>query len=247
MSDICREIEDLLPEYVFGTLPVEQRVFIEEHLEGCENCITILEELREVEQGLLYLAQPVEPPAQAKARLMAAIAAGPEPTSWVDRLLRLPFRRIAAFAIVLLLIVTNVALLNQTLTLQDQVESFSRRQETNQTALALASNPNSQVAELEGDNVGGTIVYDPGVSVAVVFVWGLQSLPADQVYQSWLIAPDGVRTSAGLVEANPDSNFVTFTVESSRPLSDYVSFGMTVEPAGGSIAPTGARVLGVEL
>ena len=246
MSDHSKEIEALLPEYVLGTIPAEQRAFIEEHLESCDNCRIILEELLEVEQGLLHLAQPVEPPAYAKARLMAAIAAESESTQWVDRLLRLPFARIGAIAIVLLLIVTNVVLLNQTITLQDQIESLSRKQETNQTALALASNPNSQVAELQGDQVGGTFVYDPGVSVAVVFVWGLEALPSNQVYQSWLISPDGARTSAGLVEANPASNFVTFTVESSGPLSDFVAFGVTVEPAGGSPAPTGAKVLGVD-
>jgi anti-sigma factor RsiW len=46
-SITCREVVELLSDYIDGELPASQRVRVEEHLAGCDGCTTILEELRE--------------------------------------------------------------------------------------------------------------------------------------------------------------------------------------------------------
>jgi anti-sigma-K factor RskA len=246
MSDRCEEVKELLPAYVLDSVSAEQRAFIEDHVDSCEDCLPILDELREVEQGLLHLPDPVEPPAYVKQRLLAAIAAELDQASWSERLFALPLLRATALAAFLLLIVTNLSLLNQTVTLQNRIERLSEEQEINQTALALSTYPNARIAEIDGDQVGGTFVFDPDIRLAVAYVWGLPSLPSDQIYQAWLISPDGARMNAGLVDADPEARFITFVVEGPSALSDFIGFGMTIEPSGGSDSPTGPRVLGVE-
>lgn len=246
MDDRCEEIKVLLPAYALGASSSDERELIEGHLEACSDCRSLLSELREVEQGLMHLAEHVEPPTYVKQRLLDAITAEPEKASWTDRIFTLPLVRLAATAAILLLVVTNVVLLNKTVTLQTRIEKLSEEQETSRIGLALASYPNARVAEIEGDQVGGTFVFDPEVRLAVAYIWGLSSLNSDQAYQAWLISADGARTDAGLVEADPEAKFITFVVEGPSPLSDFVGFGMTIEPSGGSDSPTGDRVLGVE-
>lgn len=246
MSDQHEEIQSLLPEYALGIVPDEQSAAIEEHLATCRECAAILEEYREVERGLLQLSEPVEPPKRIRARLIEATASKPESTSWFDRLLPQVRSRIAVSAILVLLVISNLLLLNQTLSLQDQIERLSEKQQTSEVALAIANYPNAQIAGIEGEGVGGTFVYDPGLRFAAAYVWGLSELTSEETYQAWLISADGSRTDAGLVQADPDSRFVMIIVQSPSPFSEFVGFGMTIEPAGGSEAPTGEKVLGVE-
>jgi len=42
----CREIVELMTEYLDGALAPDRRVRFEEHLAGCEGCRAYLEELR---------------------------------------------------------------------------------------------------------------------------------------------------------------------------------------------------------
>jgi anti-sigma-K factor RskA len=65
--------------------------------------------------------------------------------------------------------------------------------------------------------------------------------PAHQ-YQLWLIQ-DGQRTSGAVFSVNPEG-YGSVWVSSPQPLANYSAFGVSIEPAGGSLAPTGARVLG---
>ena len=46
-SITCREVVELLNDYLEGELPEPQRVRLDEHLRGCDGCTTILEEFRE--------------------------------------------------------------------------------------------------------------------------------------------------------------------------------------------------------
>ena len=42
----CREVAEVLTDYLEGALPVEQRVALEQHLLLCEGCTNFLEQLR---------------------------------------------------------------------------------------------------------------------------------------------------------------------------------------------------------
>jgi anti-sigma-K factor RskA len=69
-------------------------------------------------------------------------------------------------------------------------------------------------------------------------------LGSDQQYQLWLVLDDE-RTSGGVFSVDY-YGYGAMVIHAPRPLNEYTSFGVTVEPAGGSPAPTGEKVLGGE-
>jgi anti-sigma-K factor RskA len=70
----------------------------------------------------------------------------------------------------------------------------------------------------------------------------LPALPADKVYQLWVIAPDRPPVNAGLLA--PDaSGHATLFFELPADLPPPAVLAVTVEPAGGVPAPTGDKVL----
>jgi len=59
----CREVVEILNDYLEGELPEPQRVRVEAHLAGCVGCTTILDEFRETIRltGVLTVEQLTEP------------------------------------------------------------------------------------------------------------------------------------------------------------------------------------------
>jgi anti-sigma-K factor RskA len=102
-----------------------------------------------------------------------------------------------------------------------------------------------QVQQVRGTDAApeaaGVLIQDPAGEGSVLIVTGLSSLPAGMEYQVWrIIGPDVAPIGAG-----------TFRVLDSRVLlvpvaagfSPTETIGVSVEPAGGSPAPTGEIVL----
>ena len=64
-------------------------------------------------------------------------------------------------------------------------------------------------------------------------------------YQLWLIR-DGKRTNGGVFSVN-GTGYGVLEVAADQPLENFQTFGITVEPLGGSPGPTGKKVLGGSL
>lgn len=85
----------------------------------------------------------------------------------------------------------------------------------------------------------GNLLYDPGDGLAMVYVDGLPPLAADQAYQLWMLKgtePSPSETFA--VDADGDASMAM-----EGDLSEYDAVALTIEPAGGSAAPTSAPIL----
>lgn len=85
----------------------------------------------------------------------------------------------------------------------------------------------------------GAVLFDPASGQATLVASGLPVLPAGQVYEAWVIA-DGVPVPAGLFASDasgPTVHPVTAPARGAR------TFAVTIEPAGGTPAPTGPMVL----
>lgn len=63
-------LDDILPEWLLGTLEPARRDAVARHLEGCARCRAELARLAPAVDALGALVPPVEPPAAALARLM---------------------------------------------------------------------------------------------------------------------------------------------------------------------------------
>jgi anti-sigma factor RsiW len=67
----CREVIDLLTDYVEDALPAEERRRVEAHLANCDGCTTYLEQVRETIRLTGMLTEEQVPDGE-KRRLLAA-------------------------------------------------------------------------------------------------------------------------------------------------------------------------------
>lgn len=145
----------------------------------------------------------------------------------------------------------------QVVALQTDLESAQTENETlqqiNQTLQSQLTTSDRQLAVLA--NTLHTIPLAgqeaaPGASGAlyvghnesVLVLSGLAVLPEEQTYQLWLIPADGDPLPSGLLavqQPNVDSLTITLPDDASK----YAAVGVSIEPAGGSDAPTGPIVL----
>jgi anti-sigma-K factor RskA len=249
MEETCQAIEAMLAEYALNTLDAAAKKKVEDHLEVCTDCRKALAEYQGIADSLLFAIPPVEPPAPLRARLLKATLPPTSDPSWWNRwrgwLPRLVLA--ASAAAILVLMVINISLLNSTRQVLDAHNALTQQNQAYQTAFALLTYPDSQIAIVENDQIYGTLVYDPDDDLAVLTVRGLEILPPNQDYQVWLIEPDQTRISGGVFKSIGSEEFTVFVINSPIAMESFVGVGVTVEPEGGSPGPTGSRVLGVEL
>jgi len=112
--------------------------------------------------------------------------------------------------------------------------AVARLPEEQQRVLALAATDAAPGATgklvISRDGEYGTLVAD-----------GLPALDAGHQYQVWLIRT-GQHTSGGVFSVG-HHGYGVIEILAPEPLGSYPSFHVTVEPSGGSPAPTGAEVL----
>lgn len=254
---MSHDAEQLLGAYALGALESEERAAVEQHLAGCTSCRRLLEDYQQVADGLLHLTASRVPDPALRARLAEATASdelvlGPhgrrsEPGGLARALGVLRGRRTAWAGLGLALVAANLYLFAQVRALSAQTERLLAEQQVNQTAMAVMSYPNSRVASLEQASIRGSFIYDDSLTLGVLNVWGLEPLAADMAYQLWLIDQNGERSSGGLLTPTEQGAFASLVVWSPVEFEMIQSIGLTIEPTGGSPAPTGPRVLGTDL
>ena len=244
---MAHDLNELLAAYALDALAPEEQRQLELHLQDWEKCQGILASYQGVTEVLLYAPGPKTPPRKLRARLLKQIDQRSETPQWRRTIQRVPGTAFGLALGLVVLLSANVGLLLQSQRLLDQGQDALAQQQAGQTAAAIASYPSSQVAVIEENGVRGTFVYNSDLPVGVMYVWGLQPPPEDQAYQAWLVDPQGKRLSAGLIAFGEDPGFGWLTIEAAMPIAEFSGLGVTLEPAGGSLAPTGPRILGTDL
>ncbi len=246
--DAPHEIEDLLGAHALGALSEPEARKVEAHLRLCDSCAARFAEYEQVAAGLLHLSPSADPPSGLRDAILASL----DQRSAASKLAR-PWERTghplrwAAGVAGAMLIALNMVQLYRGAQLEAQLESILGQQRAGQTAQALRSYPSSRSVVVESGGVRGTFLFDADLPLAVLYVWGLEDPGSGHSYQAWLIAPDGERTSGGLLDLRLGQGFASLVVDAPLPMREYVGFGVTLEPAGGSPSPTGPRIFGADL
>jgi anti-sigma-K factor RskA len=235
-------IEGLIPAYALGAVDPDEGHAVEAHLAACAACRGLLADYRELGDALLFAAPPMAAPAGITERMRQRLAPARHeaaPSAWWTRL-RGAFLVPALAAAILVLLITNVYWFGRMHRLDRQV--------TEQASL-VASLANAPATALRGEASApyaqGVVYASTSGQAALLCVYGMPALPSDRAYQLWLIK-DGKRESGGVFQVS-DNGFGFLMVRPAHPLADYSSVGITVEPIGGSAAPTSPRVLGGNL
>jgi anti-sigma-K factor RskA len=241
---------ELLAGYALGILDEEELSLVTEHLQGCDVCQREVAAYAETAGQLTRITAQSIPAPELKAKVLQKVnqAAGshqskiPNPTPekiGFREVLGNLFRRPVGLAfgvltllVILLLGVNNILLRQQVKELQAQVPS-GYMQIVRLESTDLAPETSGYVMVFRDQNYGSLAVTHAPL------------LTEDQQYQIWLIQ-DGVRTSGGVFSVNEDG-YGNLMVSAEQPLDSFQSFGVTIEPLGGSPQPTAEKILGGEL
>jgi anti-sigma-K factor RskA len=252
----CEEALALVPAYSVGAADDDEVSLVQAALTQCPEVAAELASYQEMLGGMLHSAPYTAPPPALREKLLraainpsaqpvAATAKTPQAESRtpvvqaVSR--RLPLGWLAATAAVVLLLGSNLLWLNQVEQLrQGQLALNTRLDE--QTALInlLGEGDLARVLLPAGENTGNpfaTVVYSPNARYGVLYNLSLAALTPEQAYQLWLIDAEGNPTSAAVFQVG-DGDRQSWIWQMEQPVGGFSAFAISIEPAGGSSAPT---------
>ncbi len=226
-----RHFLELIPGYALDALDEDDMMMVAEHLARCETCQAELRAYQAVADQLALAAAQAQPGPQVKEGLMKRVQEGAKPAAkpapagrrgWLGRFNWPAFAGALIMGVVLL--ATGAWLWQST--------------HPAQPALRVINFASTEYAP----GATGVLVMSDSGEYGTLVVDHLPDLPVNQQYQLWLIQ-DGKRTSGGVFSVS-DGGYASLGIAAPQPLIQYSSFGITVEPQGGSPGPTGKKVLG---
>jgi anti-sigma-K factor RskA len=227
---------DLLPAYVLGSLESDEVNAVEEHLLSCLICRTRLKALQNVADELSFAVPAATPPSDLKNRLIQRVQTVhsrkkiidyKSRKSWLERFL--PVWGITSLGLIIVLLVFNLALWQRL----NHIEVITAP--GGMWAVSLTGTS-------EAPNATGFIVIGPNGRNGALVVDRLPPLKKGQQYQLWLVR-DG-QTISGAVFSADEENYGSTRIETDESLFEYSAVDVTIEPSGGSLQPTGTKVLG---
>ncbi len=236
------EMDELYELFVLGVLERDQTNEIEQHLQdNCPYCQEKVREAGELMAALASVAEPVEPPKYLRNRVLASIApVAPKPNkNWLAGLLALG----AACAA---LIVFCILLGNQVSNLHSQLGTVVRERDELQAALKVLSRSETRTVQFGKVNQPQGRVFVNRTGGLVFTASRLPQLPNNRTFELWLVPPQGAPRAAGLFQADANSDAVRVSSVQVDPVNT-AAVAVSVEPEGGSPAPTTTPILVVPL
>lgn len=244
--EFCVELQPVLAAYALGERELDAG--LRAHLASCTHCQQTLREYKEIARVLPYAAPEIVPSPALRERILARATGEPATGTTADaggsapaHAAIAPRRQRAwprlAFAGVLALALMGWNLWTQS-RLSQQIEATNAERARLEVVESILSAPDTQSYSLSGTGASGQIWISDQRNQAYLVAQGLPEPAAGQVYQMWLIQGDAP-VSAGTFEAGR----AAAVIEVSGPLQNFGAFGVTIEPRGGSDAPTSPPIL----
>ena len=248
---VHEQFADDLALYALGALSGAEKIALEKHLQECASCRRELEQLRGDGALLALSTSGPRPPARSKSRLMNAI--GKEPRTQPARS-RLNWWAILgwAAAAVMLVFVIGVTRHNKRLssTIAELSSMVEKERISGDEARRIADVMHASDAmpyeilpvSMKTKMPAGKAIYSRDRSGLVFVASNLQPVPAQKVYELWLIPVKGAPIPAGMFK--PDSHGMAMVMNPPLPSGvEAKAFAITIEPEQGSSAPTAPIVM----
>jgi hypothetical protein len=221
------ELLDLVPLYAADALGDDELRQVEEHLDGCPDCIAEVAALRTAASAMV----PDEPPpTHVWDRIVAEISGPVAPTATVAEIdSRRSSRRFGwlAAAAVVAVVLGAWGIIRAVST-----EELLGPDATVAAAEEAADSPGAVVRELlvDGEAVARVVLTTEGEGFLVPS--GLVDLDDDRTYQLWVVTPDDLVISAGVLGSEPLPSRFTWQGQAA-------AFVLTREVAGGVTSSAG--------
>lgn len=236
-----------------GSLPQDEAVDFLGHLETCSTCTAELTSFQET-AAILGGSVAQTPPASLRRAVMEAVARTPQLPPVTDSVNELGRHRQATESTVisvpaqsaavipmrrqwyrrpqaLLAAAAAVLVIGGGTTLVVTQQSSTPSSATGAACVAAALDRSVLTPNV---GTGGDVAFSPTCDTAVVNMPDLPALPVGKTYQLWVLSGEKA-TSAGLVDRKADGSV---TAIPAAVHTGATAVGVTVEPAGGSTAPT---------
>lgn len=241
------DYKEMLPAHALSALDASEAQALNEHLAECAECRQELAHWENTAAALALSAPRMEPSPAVRERIMNAVRAEKDasadqnariiPFASPRRSVWTSFGSLGAIAAVILfvgLIVGIVVLWKQ-----------NRRLKEEHRLVQLLTEPGSRLAELKGtpqaSGAFAKLAYDKN-GRAVLLANGLPPAPQGKEYQLWFIVGSNPPVP-GKTFAPDNAGHGTLNDQVPKQALDSAVFAITLEPAGGVKAPTGAIYL----
>ena len=223
---------EFLPAYALGSLEGTEARRVAEHLSGCHMCRTELHEFQNVSDQIA-LAVPEAVPSENLRRRFIERMEEINSTRPQREVVRAPSRLLPIGALIGGLLVFVLLASNWVLWQRlNNLEVLSGP--TGMRAVTLQNTETAPTAS------GFVIISSDGLQ-GVLVVDELPKLDEQYEYQLWL--EQNGSTTSGAVFPVDETGYRGLRIEAPQSLNLYSSVRITIEPAGGSTAPTGDTVL----
>ena len=260
---VHEDYKALLPVHALATLDREDARVLEEHLPTCADCRAELNAWRATAGALAYAAQPLEPSAQVRDRILESVRAETA-RSKVSNVIPISrsrehaplsvrrFQAIAAAVIFLGLITGLIAMWRENREAKEQVARLSaqiadtrRERDREEQALEFFARPGMRMAELAGTKdapaAHAMLAVDSKSGHAMLMARGLPQAPEGKAYQLWFIA--GEKPMPGKVFKTDAAGNALLDDQLPADALSAATFAVTLEPKDGVRAPTGPMYL----
>jgi anti-sigma-K factor RskA len=262
MNSSHSDLKDQAGAYVLGSLDPDERRAFETHLVGCDECLAEVRAFQQVADALAQSVPLRTPRPELRQRVLASYGSGPSQTSMPSRkgsgqVLRwLPLAAtivvavgLGAYVVRLQGRVADLEVRLENAVLQasaaERVVADARRVSGElQSAMGVLAAPDLVRIDLAGQPVAPDASARALWSRARGMVFtasNLPALPAGRVYQVWVVTAQAP-ISAGLLTPDPAGAGMTF-FNTPPDIPPPAAVAVTIEPAGGVPAPTGAMYL----
>ena len=261
--------EELAAGAALGALSESDRALFETHLATCRHCQELLARYGSVAADLPEALPQIDASPQLRRRVIEAARTDLTSETTTSSSLTsserpMETRRVASRRSTALWMLPAAALMLVTLGLgywnyrlqQQLAEQTASAQAREQALVAAAQVRDETLAALAGPgrewslagtnaapNAGGLLVEDPDDPRPFLVVYGLPEAQPQRAYQAWVIT-EGGPVGAGILE--PGKSGVQLS-RLEQPLANARAVAVTMEPIGGSAAPTGPILVAVEL
>src|ERR1044071_8700949 len=238
---VHEDYKAMIPARALSALDATEERALNEHLENCDECRKELEDWQATAATLAVVADPVEPSPKVRERILSEVrkdlsTAEVIPFRSTSRNIWRSFGSLGAMAAVVLLtalIVGLVVLWRQNLSMQNEL---ARSREF----VELVTTPGARVSELKGIDLGAgataSLAYDQN-GRAMLMANKLPDPPKGKAYQLWFIV--GNKPPMPGKTFSPDNTGKGMLKDQMpREAMDSAIFAVTMEPEGGSSAPT---------
>jgi len=223
------DVHTLTGPYVLDALPDAERDRFEAHLAECTFCTTEVDELRAAAVKLATQVSTPPPPA-LKANVMSAIEHVRQlpPVVHSQPAVRRRFSRRSVLA----LAAAAAVIAFSGATALDEHRNRVAAERANEQMTSVLTQPDART--VHGAVQGGgeaTVVVSAKADKSVVVLRGLPEPPIDRTWQLWMIDSGQTAHSVGLAAGD-----LTRVIDGST--TGMTTFGLTLEPSGGSAKPT---------